>query len=116
MATTVFGARHRQPERPQRPDHSKQLTRDVRPLLWIVTIGGLLLAFYSVHKGYSGALPWISTMVGLPWTAYGTICSFYMNMSKSDHKEGGITFEAAKANGFTQHTTTHTGSENSPGI
>ena len=30
--------------------------------------------------------------------------------------KGGITFEAAKANGFTQHTTTHTGSENSPGI
>jgi hypothetical protein len=30
-------------------------------------------------------------------------------MAKSDHKEGGITFEAAKAAGFQ-------GSENSPGI
>lgn len=50
-------------------------------------------------------------MVGLPWTAHGTVCSFYLNMSKSDHKEGGITFEAAKAKGFTQG-----GSENSPPI
>ena len=40
-------------------------------------------------------------MVGLPWTAHGTVCSFYLNMSKSDHKEGGITFESAKANNFT---------------
>ena len=47
-----------------------------------------------------GSLPWIATMVGLPWSAHGVVCSFYLNMSKSDHKEGGITFEAAKANKF----------------
>ena len=39
-------------------------------------------------------------MVGLPWTAHGVVCSFYLNMAKSDHKEGGITFEAAKASNF----------------
>lgn len=94
------------------PDHSKQLTRDVRPLLWIVTVGGLLLAFYSIHEDYTGALPWISAMVGLPWTAYGTICSFYLNMAKSDHRAGGITFETAKAASFAQPT----GTDNSPGI
>lgn len=79
---------------------SKQLVSDTRPLLWIVTIAGLLLGFYCVHKGYVGSLPWISTMVGLPWAAHGTICSFYLNMAKSDHKEGGITFEKAKAKNF----------------
>ena len=40
-------------------------------------------------------------MVGLPWTAHGVVCSFYINMAKSDHKAGGITFESAKATGFT---------------
>ena len=40
-------------------------------------------------------------MVGLPWTAHGVVCSFYLNMAKSDHREGGITFESAKANSFT---------------
>ena len=39
-------------------------------------------------------------MVGLPWTAHGVVCSFYLNMAKSDHKEGGITFESAKASSF----------------
>ena len=66
-------------------------------LLWFVTVGGFALAFYCVRVGYTGALPWISGMVGLPWAAHGVVCSFYLNMSKSDHSEGGITFEAAKA-------------------
>lgn len=39
-------------------------------------------------------------MVGLPWTAHGVVCSFYLNMAKSDHSVGSITFEAAKANNF----------------
>lgn len=82
-------------------EYSKQLITDIRKLLWIVTIGGLLLAGLCIWKGYTGSLPWLSAMVGLPWTAHGTVCSFYLNMSKSDHREGGITFESAKANNFT---------------
>ena len=79
---------------------SKRLVKDTRPLLWIVTISGVALAFYSIRMGYTGSLPWISSMVGLPWAAHGTVCAFYLNMAKSDHREGGITFEAAKAKSF----------------
>lgn len=82
--------------------YSKKLIEDIRPLLWIVTLAGLALAFLCVMKGYTGSLPWIGTMVGLPWAAHGTVCSFYLNMSKSDHKAGGITYEKAKANNFTE--------------
>ena len=81
-------------------EYSKKLVTDIRSLLWVVTLGGLLLAFYCVRKNYLGALPWVTSMVGLPWTAHGVICSFYLNMAKSDHKVGGITFETAKANNF----------------
>ena len=72
-------------------EYSKKLVTDIRSLLWVVTVGGLLLAFYCVRKNYLGALPWVTSMVGLPWTAHGVICSFYLNMAKSDHKVGGIT-------------------------
>lgn len=92
-----------------RMEFSKRLITDIRALLWVVTVGGLLLAAYCIRVGYMGALPWLTAMVGLPWTAHGTVCAFYLNMAKSDHKEGGITFEAARAAGF------H-GSENSPPI
>ena len=90
-----------------RGEQSKKLVTDIRSLLWVVTVGGLLLAFYCVRKNYLGALPWVTSMVGLPWTAHGVICSFYLNMAKSDHKVGGITFETAKANNFVVNQTSN---------
>ena len=78
-------------------EYSKKLISDTRGLLWIVTIGGFLLAFYCVYRGFTGSLPWIGAMVGLPWTAHGTVCSFYLTMAKSDHRSGGITYETAMA-------------------
>lgn len=95
----------------KRDAFSKRLIRDIRALLWIVTVGGILLAAWCIKKEFTGSLPWLSAMVGLPWTAHGIVCSFYLNMAKSDHKQGGITFETAKATNFVE-----TGSENSPAI
>ena len=98
----------------KRVEFSKQLIKDIRILLWIVTLGGLVLAVICILMGYTGSLPWISSMVGLPWAAHGTVCSFYLNMAKSDHKNAdgtGITFAAAEAGGF-QGTVDH----NSPPI
>lgn len=74
---------------------SKQLILDIRSLLWIVTISGIILAFMCINKGYLGTLPWISALVGLPWSAHGIVCSFYLNMSKADHQKGGITYDLA---------------------
>jgi hypothetical protein len=85
---------------------SKRLIADIRVLLWVVTLGGLALAAYCIYRGFTGSLPWLSAMVGLPWTAHGVVCSFYLNMAKSDHKEGGITFEAAKSKDFQPDTYT----------
>ena len=102
--------RGRRQAAPERQEFSKRLIADIRALLWVVTVGGLALAAYCIRTGYTGALPWLTAMVGLPWTAHGTVCAFYLNMAKSDHKEGGITFERARAAGFGQR------SENSPPI
>lgn len=75
--------------------YSKCLVSDIRALLWVVTVGGLALAGYCIHRGFTGSLPWLSAMVGLPWTAHGVVCTAYLNMAKSDHKQGGITYETA---------------------
>lgn len=66
-------------------DFSKKLVNDIRLLLWIITLSAIALAFYCVHLGYLGTLPWIAALVGLPWSAHGVVCSFYLNMAKSDH-------------------------------
>lgn len=81
-------------------DFSKQLIRDTRPLLWLVTLSGLALSFLALWRGYTGALPWLTALIGLPWSAHGAICAAYLGMAKSDHRAGGITFEAAKQTGF----------------
>ena len=100
-------------KRKRQADFSKQLISDIRALLWVVTVGGLLLAACCIRTGYAGALPWLTAMVGLPWTAHGVVCANYLSMAKSDHKRGGITYETAKANGFLQSGDV---SENSPPI
>ena len=96
----------------KRTSYSKLMVSDIRTLLWVVTLGGLALSALCIIKGYLGSLPWLTAMVGLPWTAHGTVCSFYLNMAKSDHREGGITFEAAKAQEFKEDS----GSAESPKI
>lgn len=110
----MSGRSTRRKAKNQKPQYSKQLVSDIRRLLWVVTVGGLLLAAYCIKKGYTGSLPWLSAMVGLPWTAHGVVCSCYLSMSKSDHRRGGITFEAAKAANFGAETANE--SENSPMI
>lgn len=102
----VFGGSGKRLAKPKtaKRDFSKRLISDIRWLLWVVTLGGIILATYCVRKGYTGSLPWLSAMVGLPWTAHGVVCSFYLNMAKSDHSEGGITFESAKASNFEMDT------------
>lgn len=108
----MAGTAAKRVSQPKQQEFSKRLISDIRALLWVVTVGGLLLAAYCIRVGYMGALPWLSAMVGLPWTAHGTVCAFYLNMAKSDHKAGGITFEAAKAARFGGASD----SENSPSI
>ena len=104
----VFGGGGKRLAKPKtaKKDFSKRLISDIRWLLWVVTLGGIILAAYCVRKGYTGSLPWLSAMVGLPWTAHGVVCSFYLNMAKSDHSEG------AKASNFEMDT----GSDESPMI
>lgn len=100
MTVTIGGKKPRSRKKTKRADYSKQMITDIRALLWVVTVGGLLLAAYCIRTGYTGALPWLSAMVGLPWTAHGVVCSNYLSMAKSDHRRGGITFESAKAKDF----------------
>lgn len=85
-----------------RQQYSKRLVSDIRALLWVVTVGGLALAALCIWRGYVGSLPWLSAMVGLPWTAHGVVCTAYLGLAKSDHRAGGITYETARAQGFAQ--------------
>lgn len=91
-------------------DFSKVVVSAVLVVTCVTTLLGFGLAFLCVFKGFTSTMPWIATTMTAAWAALGTVCSFHSNLTKSDHSEGGITYEAAKATNFGQ------GNENSPSI
>lgn len=93
-------SKHRNGGREAAMEYSKRITDDMRGLLWVISVGAIALAFFCAYLRFDAAFPWITAMVGLPWTAWGTAAAFYLNLAKSDHSAGGITFEAAKADNF----------------
>ena len=76
-------------------EFSKVLLKQESGLIWIVTIGYLLITFYCIYSGYLGTLPWLAAMVGFPWTAYGVSQAFYYHKSKAENTNGGIKYETA---------------------
>ena len=62
-------------------------------LLWITTLSFVVLAFYCIHTGYTGTLPWLSSLVAFPWSAYGISQVYYYKKSMKENTEGGIKFE-----------------------
>lgn len=62
----------------------------------------LYLMYLSILNGYTATAAWLTAAVGVGEAVIIAGATNYFSLAKSDHKEGGITFEAAKANGFRQ--------------
>ena len=58
-------------------EFSKVLIKQESALIWVITISFIVLAFVCVKNAYFGELPWLTAMVGLPWTAYAVSQAFY---------------------------------------
>ena len=71
-----------------------------------------VLMYLCIVRGYTSTAAWLTAAVGLAEAVIGAGLSGYLSLCKKDHSEGGITFESAKAKGFTQDE----GSVNSPAI
>lgn len=79
---------------------------------FIIAQESLALMFYCIKNNYTSTAAWLTAAVGLAEAIIGSGLTAYISLAKSDHKEGGITFESAKSKGFTEDT----GSDNSPAI
>lgn len=79
-------------EKKQHNEFSKILLKQEAVLIWIMSVAFLLLAFYCIYKGFTGSLPWLSAMIGFPWTAYGVSQAMYYRKSMAENTEGGVKF------------------------
>ena len=76
-------------------EFSKFLLKQESALIWIMSIAFLVLAFYCIHEGFTGSLPWLAAMVGFPWTAYGVSQAMYYKKSMAENTAGGVKYESA---------------------
>lgn len=74
-------------------EFSKTLLKQESALIWIMSLSFIVLAFYCIHEGFTGSLPWLAAMVGFPWTAYGVSQAMYYRKSMKENTCGGIKYE-----------------------
>lgn len=81
----------------KKQEFSKLLLIQESILIWIVTIAFVILAYICIINQYFGELPWLTAMVGLPWTAYGVSQGFYYRKAEKENTKGGIKYETVMA-------------------
>ena len=75
-------------------EFSKLLLLQESALIWLTTIALLVLAFVCINKEYFGELPWIATMIGFPWSAYGVSQVYYYKKSLAENTKDGIKYDS----------------------
>ena len=73
-------------------EFSKTLLIQESVLIWVTTIAAVILAFYCIINQYFGELPWITALVGFPWTAYGVSQACYYRKAEKENTAGGIKY------------------------
>ena len=77
----------------EQKEYSKKVLDNELALLWVNTIGMMLLAFYCVRTRFDAAFPWLTAMVGLPWAAWGVSKTGYTMKSTKENTAGGVKYE-----------------------
>lgn len=66
-------------------------------IMWVITIGYMILAAYAIYKGYQGALPWLTGTPAAAFAGWSAVRAFLIEKSKAQNKQGGITYDLAMA-------------------
>lgn len=91
--------RKKQEEREKR-GYSHILLAQETGLIWIITLSFIGLAYLCIINGYNGSLPWLTPLIGFPWTAYGVSQACYYKKSQEENTSAdgeGIIYAKAKA-------------------
>lgn len=64
----------------------------------------LYLMYLCISNGYEATAAWLTAGVGVGEAVIIAGFNGYLSLCKVDHSDGGITMEAARANGFKQET------------
>lgn len=85
-------------------EYSKLITLLVVAAGIVITQECLAIMVYAIRQGFTSTAAYLTAAVGLAEAVIGAGVSGYLSLAKSDHSEGGITFESAKAKGFDENS------------
>ena len=76
----------------------------------LVFVGGMiviqecvLLIAYAIYKDFTATAAYITAAIGIGELMIGSVIRRYLGLAESDHSEGGITYDAAKATNFSNN-------------
>ena len=81
-------------------EYSKLITLLVIVAGIAITQECLAIMVFAISKGFTSTAAYLTAAVGLAEAVIAAGISGYLSLAKSDHSEGGITYESAKAKGF----------------
>ena len=81
----------------KKKEFSKLLLIQESILIWIITIACIVLAYFCIMNDSYGDLPWLTAIVGLPWTAYGVSQAFYYKKAMAENIKDGIKYDSVMA-------------------
>lgn len=81
----------------KKTEFSKKLLIQESILIWIITLGCLVLAYFCIMNDSYGDLPWLTAMVGLPWAAYGVSQMYYYKKAMAENVKDGIKYDTVMA-------------------
>ena len=81
----------------KKKEFSKILLIQESILIWIITLACIVLAYFCIMNDSNGDLPWLTAIVGLPWTAYGISQAYYYKKSMAENIKDGIKYDTVMA-------------------
>lgn len=81
----------------KKQEFSKSLLIQETLLIWVITLAFIGLAYFCIINGYIGELPWLTSIVAFPWSAYGISQACYYKKAQAENTAKGIKFETAMA-------------------
>ena len=72
---------------------SKKIAYWVLIMVFVDNLGVLALCGYSIWRGFTGALPYLTAMIGLLEMASGYVLGHYFKKSAKENTAGGIVYE-----------------------
>lgn len=102
------------------PQHLRKKKRQFSKIAFSLTLASgfiisqecIFLIAYAIHSGFTATAAYLTAAVGLAEAVIGGALALYNNLCKHTNTVGGITFEAAKANGFSQPTSSTATTDN----